>query len=167
MSIMSNYHITELTEPSLAGILEIYNHYVLRTTATFHAQPLSLEEMRTNVFFSQPQYQTFVISAGDTLCGYALLTQHKKREAYDRTAEVTIYLKPEFTGQKIGSLALQHLEEHARRHQLHVLVATICGENAESIGLFSKNHYTQCAHYRQVGQKFGQWLDVVAYQKIL
>ncbi len=48
-----------------------------------------------------------------------------------------------------------------------MLVATICGENAASIGVFAKNGYEKCAHYKEVGQKFGQLLDVVAYQKIL
>lgn len=90
-----------------------------------------------------------------------------KREAYDGTAEVTIYLKTGFTGKGLGSMALKYVENHAKHQHLHVLVATICGENEESIRLFSKNGYDKCAHYKEVGQKFGQLLDVVAYQKIL
>jgi L-amino acid N-acyltransferase YncA len=50
---------------------------------------------------------------------------------------------------------------------MHVLMATICGENDKSIRLFEKNGYFKCAHYKEVEEKFGELLDVVAYQKIL
>jgi L-amino acid N-acyltransferase YncA len=164
---MGNYHCREMEERYLDAVHQIYTYYVLNTTATFHARPLTREEMREIVFFNSERYKTFVICAGDELCGYVLLTQHKKREAYDGTAEVTVYLQPELIGQGLGSMALRHIEAYARDQRLHVLVATITGENEKSIGLFAKNGYTQCAHYREVGQKFGRLLDVVAYQKIL
>ena len=64
-------------------------------------------------------------------------------------------------------MAIRYIEEFAKKQKLHVLVATICGENEASIHLFAKNGYVKCAHYKEVGQKFGQLLDVVAYQKIL
>jgi phosphinothricin acetyltransferase len=58
-------------------------------------------------------------------------------------------------------------EEFAQRTGIHVLIVTICGENNMSIKLFEKNGYFKCAHYKEVGKKFGQWLNVVAYQKII
>lgn len=161
------YSFDEMKEEYLDEVLAIYSYYVLNTTATFHDRVLTTAEMREIVFFDTPRYKTFVILEDDSLCGYVLLAQHKKREAYDSTAEVSVYLKPGLGGRGIGSLALRHIEEYARKQKLHVLVATICGQNEESIGLFAKNGYRQCAHYREVGQKFGKLLDIVAYQKIL
>src|SRR4030042_165072 len=101
------------------------------------------------------------------LCGYVLLAQHKIREAYKDTAEVTIYLHPQEVGKGLGRLAVDYIEAFARTQQFHVLVATICGDNIGSIRLFEQCGYAKCAHYQEVGKKFGQWLDVVAYQKIL
>lgn len=164
---MNQCQLLKLTEDRLPEITSLYNYYVLNTTATFHAHPLSAGEMRELVFFDNPKYGTFFISQGEQLLGYLIITQHKKREAYDGTAEVTIYLKPDCTGKGIGSTALQFAEEIAGKAGIHVLVATICGENAASIRLFEKNGFVKCAHYKEVGKKFGQWLDVVAYQKIL
>lgn len=164
---MENYSLHEMTEDHLAAVLQIYTHYVLNTTATFHAQPLTPAAMREIVFFPTEKYKTFVICEMGTVCGYVLITPHKRREAYDGTAEVTVYLKPAYTGRGLGSMALQHVEAYARNQRLHVLVATICGQNEHSIRLFERNGYTKCAHYKEVGQKFGQLLDVVAYQKIL
>lgn len=164
---MENYYFREMREEDLDQVLQIYTYYVLNSTATFHERPLTREEMREIVFFDSEKYKTFVVCQKEEIGGYVLITQHKKREAYDGTAEVTIYLKPELAGKGIGSRAIKHIEDYAKTQPLHVLVATICGENEESIRLFAQNGYSKCAHYKEVGQKFGQLLDVVAYQKII
>lgn len=157
----------ELTPEELPAVLEIYNYYVLNSTATFHMHVLSLEKMRSLVFFDDPKYKTFLITNDDELCGYVLLTRFKTREAYDGTAEVTVYLKSEYSGKKIGGDAIRFIEQYARQKQFHVLVAIICGENTASIRAFEKNGYEKCAHYKEVGKKFGRLLDSVSYQKIL
>jgi L-amino acid N-acyltransferase YncA len=157
----------ELCDERLNEITEIYNHYILNSTATFHGRRLSAEEMKEIVFFENPKYKTYLILQDDVICGYVILSQHKKREAYDGTAEITVYLKPDLTGKGIGTIALKHIEEIAHKSDIHVLVATIAGNNNSSIKLVEKNGYFKCAHYKEVGRKFGQLLDVVAYQKIL
>lgn len=164
---MGGIRFEEIREEHLRQVLDIYMYYVQNTTATFHAHALTLDEMRELVIFDDPKYRTYVIFDDDALCGYVLLTQHKRREAYDGTAEVTIYLKRGYPGRGIGSRALRFIEEYAKGRDIHALVATICGENMDSIRLFERNGYAKCAHYREVGKKFGQWLDVVAYQKII
>lgn len=164
---MDRYCFTEMTEDYLNDVLRIYTYYVLHTTATFHTKPLTRDEMKEIVFFATPVYKTFVIVAEQRVCGYVLLTRHKPREAYDETAEVTIYLDPACKSKGIGSLALSHIENYAKDQQLHVLLAIICGQNEASIRLFEKNGYTKCAHYQEVGKKFGQRLDIVGYQKII
>jgi phosphinothricin acetyltransferase len=164
---MKPYRFQAMTEEYLDDVLQIYNHYILNTTATFHSQLLTREEMREIVFFTNDRYKTFLVCDGDMVCGYVLITQYKKREAYDGTAEVTVYLKPGFTGKGVGSSAIKYIEEYARKQKLHVLVATICGQNQASIQLVENNGYIKCAHYKEVGQKFGQMLDIVGYQKII
>lgn len=165
---MEDYRFVKINEGHIAEILEIYNYYILNTTVTFHSTPMTEEEIKEAVFFTDPKYQTFVImTEDDSICGYALLSQYKDREAYDGTAEITVYLKPDYTGQGIGSLAINYIEDVANQNDIHVLVATICGENKESINAFKRNGYSKCAHYRELGKKFGELLDVVAYQKII
>lgn len=164
---MGEYYFSAMKEEHLDSVLQIYTHYVLNTTATFHARPLTREDMRELVFLSNEKYKTFVICEDTKVLGYVFITQHKKREAYDGTAEVSLYLEPAFVGKGLGSQAINYIEEYAKTQKLHVLVATICGQNDESIKLFKKNGYTQCAHYKEVGQKFGKLLDIVAYQKII
>ena len=164
---MAEIRFEELHEEHLPAVLDLYNYYVQKTICTFHTEPLTQSKFRELVFFDSPRYRTFVALDGNELCGYVLLTQHKKREAYNETAEVTLYLKPEHIGKGIGSQALEYIEAFARNAGLRVLVATICGENDRSIRVFERNGFQKCAHYREIGRKFGQLLDVVAYQKIL
>ncbi|MBP2645769.1 MAG: hypothetical protein H6Q75_1209 [Firmicutes bacterium] len=163
---MGNICFEKMKEVYLDAVLDIYNHYVLNSTATFHSHPLNKEEMRNLVFFANEKYITFVILQNNTVCGYVLLTRHKAREAYDTTAEVTIYLHPAFVKQGLGGLALSHIEGYAKTQSIHALVATICWDNTASIALFEKHGYAKCAHYKEVGKKFNKYLDLVAYQKI-
>lgn len=164
---MGDYQFELINESDLPAVLEIYNHYVLHTTATFHAKALSLSEMRELVFFENPKYRTYIIKENTQIQGYVLLTQHKKREAYDTTGEVTVYLNPDQTGKGLGSLAVKFIEGISKENGFHVILATICGENEKSIRAFERNGYVKCAHYHEVGKKFGKWLDVVAYEKIV
>lgn len=164
---MQNVLIEELREEHLQAVLDIYTYYILHTTATFHTHALTLNDMREIVFFDNDKYKAFIIKEEDGICGYAILTQYKKREAYNGTAEVTVYLKHDCVGKGIGSLAVRFIERLAKEKGFHVLLAIICGENDRSIALFEKNGYIKCAHYKEVGMKFGRLLDVVSYEKLL
>lgn len=164
---MEKYLFEKLQKEHINRILEIYNYYVLNTTSTYHTQPLSVEEMGEIVLFDNPRYSSFVIKEGDLICGYVILSQHKKRQAYDGTGEIGLYLDRNYTGKGIGNIALKYIENIAKLNQFHVLIATVSGDNQKSISLFEKNGFQKCAHYKEVGYKFGKLLDVVALQKIL
>lgn len=152
-------------DTDLAAILAIYNHYILNSTATFHSEKLSEKDLGEFLFISHPKYPSFLISDKGEVIGYCFLTQYKKRQAYDRSAELSIYLKPEYTGKGIGLAALSHLEAAAKKAGIHVLVGTICGENQASIRLMEKAGFSKCAHLKKIGEKFGKVLDVVMYEK--
>lgn len=152
-------------ESNLAAILAIYNHYILNSTATFHSEKLSEKDLGEFLFLSHPKYPSFLITDKGEIIGYCFLTQYKKRQAYDRSAELSIYLKPGYTGKGIGLAALTHLEAAAKAAGIHVLVGTICGDNRASIRLMEKAGFSQCAHLKNIGEKFGKVLDVVMYEK--
>ncbi|MGV8129842.1 MAG: GNAT family N-acetyltransferase [Methanolinea sp.] len=154
-----------VTDGDLDEILDIYNYYIRNSTATFHSGKMSLEELKEFLHISNTRYPSFLIREGDETIGYCFLSQYKKRQAYDRSAELSVYLKPGYTGKGIGKSALDRLESAAGPAGLHVLIGTLCGENHPCIRLMEKSGYSRCAHLKNVGEKFGRILDVVVYQK--
>jgi len=157
----------EISETHIEEVREIYNYYVRNTTISFDLEDVTLDQMKISVINENPRFKSFVIYENGTMKGYVLLTQYKKKQAYDICGEVTIYLKPDCLGEGIGSHALLHIERIAREQGFKTLVTTICSENARSIALFEKHGYVQCALYREVAIKFNRSLDIICHQKIL
>jgi L-amino acid N-acyltransferase YncA len=155
----------EIKEEDFPAVKEIYDWYIANSTATFHTEPISTEQLKEFIFIGHPWYQSFLIHAGKELAGYCFLTYYKTRPAYNRTAEVTIYLKADYCHKGIGLKALNYLERRAVANGLKNLIGIIAGDNEGSIALFEKAGYLKCAHFKNVGEKFGKVLDVVAFQK--
>lgn len=159
--------LIEMKAEDLELVKSIYNYYVLNSTATFHTIPLSLEELKEAIPVGDPKYKSFMIIRDGEPCGYCYFSPYKKRQAYDRTAEMTIYLKPGCTGAGMGRYALEHLEKIAYEQGFRVLLGIISGDNTYSVRLMENCGYEKCAHFKKVGEKFNKLLDVVGYQKIL
>jgi L-amino acid N-acyltransferase YncA len=157
----------EMKEEHLPIVLEIYDYYVQNSSATFHTGNVTLNELREFMPVNHPKYKSYLIKSEDEVLGYAYLSQFKKRAAYDRTAEITVYLKPGITGKGIGVEALKFLELQARKLNIKVLIATISGSNEHSLHVFEKLGYFCCGQFKEVGEKFGKILDVYTYEKIL
>ena len=162
-----NLHLAKLKESDFVVVKEIYDYYIATTTATFHTEPVTIEELQSVILTEHPRYKSYLIYSEGEVCGYCYLSQYKKRQAYDRTAEISIYLRNDFTGKGIGAHVLQQLETIAVEQSIHVLIAIISEENQSSVKLFERLGYEKCAHFRQVGEKFGRLLDIVAYQKMI
>ena len=157
----------EISEKDLTIVKEIYDYYILNSTATFHTERISIAELKEIIPVNHSRYKAFLIYDNGEVCGYCYMAPYKKRQAYDRSAEITIYLKPGFTGKGIGKKAIQKMETIALGNGIRVLLGILTGENNASIRLFETCGFEKCAHFKKVGEKFNKILDVVAYQKIL
>lgn len=143
---------------------ELYNYYVSNTTVTYHIGYVHKDEFRDMVMVQDP-YESYVIYKSGEFQGYVLFTKWKSRQAFDRTAEVTVYLKNSCVGYGIGTKAVNFIEERARKKGIKTLVSLISGDNKESIHLFEKLNYVKCAHFKNIGEKFGKLLDLICYEK--
>lgn len=162
-----NIEFEALTESDLEWVRGIYNYYVENSTATYYTEEISVDELKEFIPVQHQKYKSFMIKVDNKATGFCYISRYKKRQAYDRTAEVSLYLKPEFTGRGIGKIALEYLEKVAKSAGISVLIGIISGDNENSIKLFAKKGYEKCAHYKQIGEKFNKILDVVSYQKII
>lgn len=156
---------SEIRESDLPLVKEIYDWYIANSTATFHTEPIRIDQLREFLYIDHALYKSYLIRDNDEVVGYCFLTYYKKRQAYDRTAEVTIYLKHDHCKKGLGRIALEMLEAQAKKLGIKNLLGIITGDNTGSIALFEKLGYFKCAHFRNVGEKFGRILDVVGYQK--
>jgi L-amino acid N-acyltransferase YncA len=160
-----NIRFEKLKEVHLPDVKKIYDWYIAHSTATFHTEPVTLDELKDFIHIDHALYVSYIIYAGEKMVGYCFLTNHKKRQAYNRTAEITIYLDPDFRQKGIGKVAIHHLEQRAKQNGLKNLIAVITGDNTGSIALFERSGFVKCAHYKNIGEKFNKVLDVVALQK--
>jgi phosphinothricin acetyltransferase len=55
----------------------------------------------------------------------------------------------------------------AMKQDYHVMIGGIDASNEGSIRFHERMGFTHCGTMKQVGFKFGRWLDLAFYQKIL
>lgn len=155
------------------SILDIYNEAVLTTTASYDYEPSTLE--RRLAWFDAHERDDYAIWVavdeaapdGPRVIGWSSLSRFHDRPGYRFTCENSIYIAAERQGQGIGSLLMPPLITSARLRGLHVIIAAIDASNEASIRLHAKHGFEKVAHFREVGFKFGKWLDVVDMQLIL
>lgn len=157
----------EAKEEDRSRMLDIYNYYIENTTATFDLGKVSMEEFKDRVFINNSRYKSFLVFMNNQFIGFTFLTQFRKKPAYVNTAELGLYLKPEFTAKGIGIEIVNYMEKVAKENHFDMLVASISGENIPSLKLFRKMGYTQCAHYKDIAVKFGRKVDLIDFQKAL
>jgi phosphinothricin acetyltransferase len=154
-------------ETDLTPMLNIYNYYIMNTTATFDLGPISMEEFKNRIFIKHPKYKTYLIYEENELLGFCFITQFRSKTAYDKTAEIGLYLKPEFTGKGLGAIIVNYLESVARQGHFETLIASISGDNLSSIKLFEKLGYEKCAHYKRIAEKFNRKVDIIDFQRVI
>lgn len=159
-----------LVRPALAAdcpaILAIYNEAVLTTTASYDVEPQSLE--RRQAWFEdhlRHQYPVLVAEHQGTVVGWSSLSRFHDRFGFRYTAENSIYVAASQRGQGIGARLLAPLLEAAQARGLHTIIAAIDATNEASLRLHTRFGFEKAGHFREVGHKFGRWLDVAYLQK--
>lgn len=153
----------------LPGILEIYNEAVLNTTATYEYEVETLAE-RTAWFEEKQSAGYPVLVAEDCsgeVVGWGALGGFRGRFGYRFTAEDSVYVRVDQRGKGIGRLILSALIEEARKMGLHAIIAGIDTEGEASIRLHAALGFQKVGRCKEVGFKFGRWLDVVFMELLL
>jgi L-amino acid N-acyltransferase YncA len=151
----------------LSRILEIYNHEVLVSTATYDTKPRSMPEQQEWFAHHGPGHPVLVSQEGGSVTGWASLSPWSDRPAYSRSVEVSVYVAEEHRGKGHGRLLLQALVDAARSRGHHALLARISADNTLSISLHEKLGFKEAGLLKEVGHKFGRMLDVSIMELIL
>ncbi len=160
---------TRLAERRDAEALrDIYNVEVLESTVTFDLVPRSLAEQVAWIDEHAGGHPAIVaVSDDDRVAGFASLSPYRPRPAYAPTVEDSVYVQRDRRGDGVGRLLLGDLVELARSHGFHSAIGRIVGGHEASIALHRACGFEEVGRERQVGRKFGRWLDVVLMQRML
>ncbi len=150
-----------------AQICDIYNHYVRETVVTFEESPVSATEMAQRIADTSTRLPWLVWEEGGAILGYAYASPWKARAAYRHSVEASIYLPPHATGRGIGTSLYKALIEDVRARGMHAVIGGAALPNPASVALHERLGFEKVAQFRQVGFKFGKWVDVAYWQFVL
>lgn len=150
-----------------AAIADIYNFYVDNTTITFEEQRVSTEEMTQRIRDVRSAFPWMVIETSSGIAGYAYATKWRARSAYRFSVETSVYLRNGAAGQGLGRQLYEALFEALVSQGIHVAIGGIALPNEASVRLHETMGMKKIAHFEQVGFKFGKWLDVGYWQRVL
>ena len=155
------------TEADLPAVRTIYNHYVHTSTCTFQLDP-DTEAERLVWFRSRTdRYPVTVAELGGEVVAWASLSAWKDRAAYDATAEASVYVRSDRQHRGIGRRLLADLLDRARELGYRVVIGGACTEHPASIALQASLGFVPVGTFRDVGYKFGRWLNVTYLQVLL
>jgi L-amino acid N-acyltransferase YncA len=149
------------------AIRRIYNVEVLSTTVTFDLVERSVQEQREWLEDHQGAYPAIVAIIDNQIAGFAALSPYRPRPAYSTTAEDSVYVDANYRGQGVGLALLREIIVRAKTHGFHSVVARITGDHAASIGLHKRCGFELLGIEREIGRKFGRWLDVALMQRMI
>ena len=150
------------------AVRDIYNVEVSESTVTFDLVPRSVADQVAWIDEHSGGHPALVaVDDADTVLGFASLSPYRPRPAYATTVEDSVYVRRDQRGAGIGKLLLADLVVLARDHGFHSAIARIVGGHDASIALHRACGFEQVGIEREVGRKFGKWLDVVLMQKLL
>lgn len=160
--------LRDATEEDLPEMLEIYNHSILNSTATFELEPKTLEQRRSWFSSHGRKYPLIVAEVEHRkVVGYCCLSSFRQSCGYSPTVELSVYVHNEFRRRGIASTLVNEIISRARELQYHSIVSVIAGSNEASIELHKNLGFEFIGRLKQVGFKFSRWEDDVLYQLLL
>jgi L-amino acid N-acyltransferase YncA len=158
-------------------LLAIYAPYVKETAITFEYQVPSLEDFQNRIRSTLHRFPYFVAEKRGEIVGYAYLGYFNIREAYDHSAETSIYVAKEQRHSGIGGRLYEAIEKAARAMHIYNLNACIGYpmNDREEDPYLSRNSpefhahlgYKLVGRFHKCGYKFGRWYDMIWMEKML
>lgn len=164
---MPDIPIRTAVDSDLAAINDIYNYYVLNSTCTYQEEPDSLDARRRWFHHHGEVHPVIVAVMGNEVIGWGSLSAFHARSAYRHTVENSIYVHAQWQRRGIGTLLLRELIQRAAQSGHRAIIAGIDADQPGSIALHARFGFEHAGHFKQVGYKFGQWLDVIYMQLIV
>jgi phosphinothricin acetyltransferase len=130
--------IRHATESDLPAIVAIYNAAVPSRMATADLEPVSVESRMAWFNRRVPsKFPLWVMEIDGVIAGWLSFQAFYGRPAYYSTAEVSIYVAPNFQGRGLGKQLLEKAITESPNLGLKTLVGFIFAHNQPSLKLFA------------------------------
>ena len=149
------------------AIRTIYNAEVSGSTVTFDLEPRSAADQQSWIARHQGAHPAVVAVEGPVIVGFGSLSPFRDRAAYATTVEDSLYVEGGWRGKGVGRLLLEELVALALARGFHTVIARASGDNGPSIALHQACGFSLVGIEREVGRKFGHWIDVAILQRML
>jgi L-amino acid N-acyltransferase len=155
------------TKADAPAMVEMLNSCIAHSTTTFLTEPQTLEDrlqwfdQRSNI------HPAVVVEDEKKVIAWGALSPHNPRTGYRHTADVSVYVHPDFHRRGIGRVIVTELVSRVRGVGHHTLVAVCCSESVASIALHESLGFSRVGQLREVGRKFNRWLDNIYLQLLL
>ena len=165
-NLLTAMKIIKCTPEYASQILDTFNDAILNSTALYDYKPWTMDTMKV-WFETKAQHNFPVIGIVDdegVLMGFGSYGQFRMRPAYKYTIENSLYVHRDHRGKGLGKILLNEIISHATSQNFHSIIAVIDASNEISLDLHRKAGFTQVGVFREVGYKFGRWLDAAFLQ---
>ncbi len=156
--------IRAFTEKDVETLLEIYNYYVLHTTANFDIEILSLEAFKAKITRINTEYPIIIYEEHDEILGFAYGSRFRPKPAYNNTVETTVYVRHTAFGKGIGKMLYTRLLNILKEKGYRVAIGIITIPNETSIKLHEKLGFKKVGELKDVGFKFNAWQTIGIWQ---
>ena len=151
-----------------SAIAAIYNHYIAQTVITFEEEAVPAPEMVRRIEEAGSASLPWLVAEREgKVVGYAYATPWRARSAYRFSVEVTVYVDPDCPRMGIGRRLYEELLPKLEDRGAHAAFGVIALPNDASVALHERLGFAKVAHLREVGWKFGRWIDVGYWQRLL
>lgn len=168
-ALRSSVRIRAARDADMLEISWIYAHHVAHGRASFEEIVPSREEMQSRRQAVLAHGLPYLVAERDgRILGYSYAAPYRSRSAYRFTVEDTVYVADGLAGQGIGSALLGALVSACEAGPWQQMIAVIGDSgNEASIKLHARHGFAQAGLLRDVGFKFGGWVDSVLMQRAL
>lgn len=153
----------------VGALLEVYNHYVATSDATFDEEPrrLAAHEAWFAQFGPSGPHRILVAEEEGRVLGWASSMRYRAHPAFARTVEASIYLGPAARGRGLGRRLYEQLFELLAAEPVHCVVAGVALPNPASVGLHLACGFREIGVFEEYALKRGRYVSSAWFQRLL
>ena len=154
------YKIRPAAADDAEAIRAIRNDVIERSTAMWTTELLTRVDGEAWLAENLARRSAFVVETGGDVVGFANWAPWRPKDGYRTTVEDSVYLVAGHQGRGVGAELLRTLIAAAGESGAHVMMACIEASNTRSVALHERLGFELVGTAREVGVKFGRWLDL-------